>query len=88
MPDHTRLSYGLTKRLSIERKLYIPSLITTTIGQRGGLMGAPDMGFVRSVFDSADYSLVEHELELDSSTPDWLLLNPTFRLGINDSVRT
>jgi len=56
----------------------MPSRITTTIGQRGGLMGAPDMGFVRPVFDSAEYSLVEHELESDSPKPIGLFSNPLF----------
>ncbi len=39
MPDHTRPSYSLTIRLSIERKPGMLGRITTTIGQRGGLMG-------------------------------------------------
>jgi hypothetical protein len=56
----------------------MPSLITTAIWKPGGLMGAPDLGFVRSVFDSEDYSLVESELELDSSKPIGLFSNPLF----------
>ena len=39
MPDHTKPSYSLTIRLSIERKPGMLGRITTTIGQRGGLMG-------------------------------------------------
>ncbi len=40
MPDYTSPSYSLTIRLSIERKPGMLGRITTTIGQRGGLMGA------------------------------------------------
>jgi malate dehydrogenase (oxaloacetate-decarboxylating) len=39
MPDHTRPSYSLTIRLSIERKPGMLGRITTAIGQCGGLMG-------------------------------------------------
>ena len=52
--------------------------ITTTIGQRGGLIGAPELGFVRSVLDSADHSLVESELESDSSKPIGFFSNSLF----------
>jgi|GEM_PF-4018140 len=78
MPDRTNASYSLTIRLSIERKPGMLGHITTAIGQRGDLMGAPDLGFVRSVFDSADYSLVERELESDSSKPIGFFSNPLF----------
>jgi hypothetical protein len=56
----------------------MPSRITTTIWQRGGLMGATDLGFVRDVLDSADYSFVESELESDSSKPIGFFSNPPF----------